>query len=219
MHAESVAAAQWWERPRGEQNQSWIGNYKNSIKSRHRDVIVSAVRSIPGTASILEVGSHCGPNLIRLAHEIPALTSLAGIDVNAEAVTAGNAWAKDVGLSHRINIGRGDLSATGQLPDGSVDVVLSCYALAYVSPKDLDDVLWEMGRVAKRAVILAEPMTIAAVSDQRMTLAGYREWSHNYSERTRWIGSWRGSTTTMHPVTPPVDRLAQVLVAVKPPSP
>lgn len=220
MHTETIAAADWWQRPRGEQNTSWIENYKNSLKTRHRDVIVSIVRSLTGVTSVLEVGSHCGPNLIRLARDLPTLTHLTGFDVNEEAVTAGNLWARQMGVESRVRISQGRTpSATAHLADGAVDVVLSCYSLAYIAPVDLDAVLWEMGRLATRAIVIAEPMTDQGLSRSRATLGGYREWAHNYRDATKWIGTVRGSVLSATPVEPPVDALSAILVLEKPCTP
>jgi ubiquinone/menaquinone biosynthesis C-methylase UbiE len=215
MHAETLSAAEWWQRSRGETNKSWIENYQRSLKNRHRDVIVSIVKSMPGTASILEVGCHCGPNLVRLASDIPSLTHLTGFDVNADAITAGQDWLRQLDLEKRITLVQGRMpEATTDLADGCVDVVLACYALAYIAPPDLDGVLWEMGRLAKRAVIVAEPMT-AHPTSQIKTNWGYREWAHNYLGASKWIGTWRGSALSVRQVVPPVDALSEILVVEK----
>lgn len=215
MHAATVEAAQWWERPRGATNAHWVDTYKKSLTSRHRDVIVAIVQHLGAVASVLEVGCHCGPNLMRLA-QATTIEQLTGIDVNADAVTAGNAWAAEKGLTDRVQLVQGRIpDKTSSLADGCVDVVLSCYALAYIAPADLDAVLYEMGRLAKRAVILAEPMSDRAVQPSRASLNGYNEWAHNYVGASKWIGTWRGATLSQTLVTPPVDRLSEVLAVVK----
>jgi hypothetical protein len=216
MHAQTVDAANWWARSRGETNTHWITNYQKSLRTRHRDVIVDIVRDLPAVTSVLEVGSHCGPNLVRLAQEFPAIEQLSGVDVNADAITAGIRWVHGLGLSERIGLSPGRVpDATSALPDGCVDVVLSCYALAYIAPQDLDTVLYEMGRLARTAIVLAEPMTTKAIADERMAVSGYREWAHNYQDASRWIGTWRGRSQRIVPVAPPVDRLNGILVAVR----
>lgn len=215
MHAATVDAANWWARPRTNDGGSWIENYKRSLGSRHRTVIADLVRDLAAT-SILEVGCHCGPNLIRLATEHPALEQLSGVDVNAQAIAAGTAWAAERGLSERIQLITGQIPAASQmLPDRCVDIVLSCYALAYIAPPDLDAVLWEMGRLARVAVLLAEPMTDRPEALIKTTLNGYTEWAHNYTAASRWIGTWRGMTMRTASVDPPVDQLRTVLVATR----
>lgn len=215
MHAQTADAAAWWARPRGTSAAEWIANYQKSLRSHHRDVIVSVVQSVTGATSLLEVGSHCGPNLIRLAQSCPNLEQLTGVDVNAEAIEAGKRWTQSLGLSERIALHHGRVpDLTSQLPDGCVDVVLSCYALAYIAPEDLDAVLYEMGRLAKTAIVLAEPMTVGNERGEiKGSLSDYREWAHNYQAASRWINTWRGCRLRIETVSPPVDRLRDVLVA------
>jgi hypothetical protein len=104
--------------------------------------------------------------------------------------------------------------ALASLADGSVDVILTCYGLAYIAPPDLDAVLWDMGRVAKKAIILAEPMSDAETKAYTM-LNGYQEWAHNYRETSRWMSTWQGMTFQSAIVDPPVDHLERVLVAAR----
>lgn len=217
MHTDTIDAATWWARPRGEHASHWIATYQKSLGSRHRDVIVSAVQSVPDVSSVLEVGSHCGPNLIRIAQGCPSVEQLTGIDVNLEAVTAGTRWVTSLGLQDRITLVEGRVpEKTSSLPDQCVDVVLSCYALAYIAPEDLDAVLYEMGRLAKRAIVLAEPMTHGSgPSRGRNSLSDYREWAHNYQAASRWINTWRGCDLRLETVSPPVDHLNEVLVGVR----
>jgi ubiquinone/menaquinone biosynthesis C-methylase UbiE len=223
MHAQTQAAAEWWARPRGQTNASWVQNYRNSLRVRHRDLIVESIATMPGVTSVLEVGSHCGPNLVRLAQALPTLEQLTGVDVNADAIAAGVQWAHGLGLSERVHLDVGRVpDATSALPDGCVDVVLSCYSLAYIAPSDLDAVLYEMGRLARRAIVIAEPMTDQSNADAtpasfpvHQSMTGYAEWAHNYRAASKWIGSWRGCALTVTPVSPPVDRLNGILVAAR----
>lgn len=213
MHARTVSAGNWWAKTRGETNSDWIGNYQNSLRVRHRDLIVRAVSSIAGATSILEVGSHCGPNLIRIAQECPQFTDVNGIDINADAVSAGNRWAQSLGLGERVLLEVGRIpQATASIPDHAVDIVLSCYALAYIAPEDLDATLYEMGRLAKRAVILAEPMGAQAQRPASM-FSEYAEWAHDYHAATKWIGTLRACDVQVIDVNPPVDRLNGIFVA------
>ncbi len=215
MHTQTVEAAAWWARTRGEKSATWIGRYKNSLKARHRDVIAGVIGDL-SAMSVLEVGCHCGPNLVRLANQHPTIETLLGIDVNEDAITEGRNWVASQGLSTRIHLKPGRVpEATQDLSDGCVDVVLSCYALAYISPPDLDGVLWEIGRLARKAIVIAEPMTDEITVTSTCTLEGYQEWAHNYRRASRWIGTWQGMTFGSADVVPPVDHLEHVLVAVR----
>lgn len=208
---DTVQTGDWWARPRGDHAAEWVSAYQKSLQARHRSLIVKAVKDIH-PESLLEVGCHCGPNLVRLAQELPELDMI-GIDASAEAITSGRSWVEHHGFKTRIQLNVGRVpDALYRLPSGSFDVVLSCYTLAYVAPSDLDIVLYELGRLATHAVILAEPMTTAGSSVETRSMSGYTEWAHNYVKATKWIGSWHGKTITTSPVAPPVDRLNGIVV-------
>lgn len=214
MHAETVEAGNWWARPRGATNDHWIATYQRSVGAKHRTALVDVLKTIQ-PETLLEVGCHCGPNLVRCAAEFPALEML-GVDINSDAIDAGKRWVTSQGLASRIQLTAGRMPAvTADLPDRCCDVVLSCYALAYIAPADLDAVLYEMGRLAAKAVILAEPMVLGTekATHQRAVQGGYHEWAHQYGEAIKWINTWRGVTTTVGTITPPVDRLNAILVA------
>jgi ubiquinone/menaquinone biosynthesis C-methylase UbiE len=211
MHTATKEAATWWAVSRKDKATEWVAGYQNSLKQRHRTMLVDTVRQI-GADTLLEVGCHCGPNLVAMAEACPALHAV-GIDVNGEAIAAGQAWLTQRGLTERVTLKQGAFPGriTTDLPSGAFDVVLTCYSLAYVAPPDLDEALYELGRLASKAVILAEPMD----GEGRHGQGGYQEWAHDYHSAIQWIGSLRGRTITTVPVAPPVDRLNAILVAVR----
>lgn len=211
MHTATVEAADWWARPRGAESARWIANYQTSVGHRHRTVISEIVQEL-GAATLLEVGCHCGPNLIRLAQDHPTL-QCCGLDANADAIAAGKLWAAKVGLTNRIELAPGRFpAATEKFPTGGFDVVLSCYSLAYIAPADLDAALYEMGRVAKHAVILAEPQVFEGPATNRQSFGGYAEWQHPYQATVPWIATLRNRSVRVVPVVPNVDALNAVLV-------
>lgn len=215
MHTETVAAVDWWAEHRSDPS-DWISGYKNSLHARHRDAIIEVVRRYD-VASVLEVGCHCGPNLIRLAQDVPTLTDLFGIDANKQAIDAGNEWAAESGLSDRVRMKVGRFPAdTVNMPDHCADVVLSCYALAYLSPTDLDAALFELGRLARKVVILAEPVSNGAATALSRTVQGYMEYAHAYGKALKWIGSMRGMQLRILDIAPPVDYLNAILILERP---
>lgn len=211
MHAATVETADWWARHR-ESAADWIANYQRSVKSRHRGIIATVIKEL-APETLFEVGSHCGPNLVRLAQELQDL-SMHGIDASVDAVNAGRAWVKGLGLDGRIRLSAQRFpEGTQAMPSAFADVVLSCYTLAYIAPADLDAALYEMGRLAARAIVLAEPMAIGAHQPASVrNLSGYSEWAHDYQAALAWVGSLRGVTTRIVPIDPPVDRLNAILV-------
>jgi len=210
-YSQTVDAIAWWAQPRRERLGAWIAQYQSSLDVQHRRVISQIVGEL-GVRTLLEIGCHCGPNLIRLAMDYPAM-HMAGFDVNAEAVDAGKAWVEQKGLTSRIRLDRATFpQGTQKSTTGCVDVVLSCYTLAYVSVADIDAALYECGRLAKKAVILAEPMTEDAKETETFMTNGYHEWGHRYSARVPWIATLRNCYMSLVPVSPPVDRLKSILV-------
>ncbi len=213
MQIGTRSAVEWWAAPRTDTFQAgWIDDYKNSLHRAHRSAIVEIIRRYD-VQSVLEVGCHCGPNLIRLAQDVPTLTELFGVDANAQAIAAGQSWATEAGLDGRVQMSVGQFpDCTAKMADGCADVVLTCYALAYLSPEDLDATLFELGRLAKKVVILAEPVSPGAPTPLSRTATGYQEWAHAYGKSLKWIGSLRGMTLRMLDINPPVDHLNAILV-------
>jgi len=212
MHTQTVEAANWWARPRGPQAREWVETYQRSLQARHRTVLVEIMREL-APATVLELGCHCGPNLIRLCETFPHLIA-SGVDANAEAIVAGRTWAAARGLDERTEFQVGRFpEVTHALADRAVDVVVTCYALAYVSPSDLQAALYEAGRLAATAVVILEPMVSGEAGPQETrSLSGYTEWAHDYQTALAWIGTLRGVSTTLTPIRPPVDRLNAALV-------
>lgn len=212
MQTQTIDAANWWARPRGDQAQHWVNNYKNSTGHRHRTLISQIVGEI-APVNVLELGCHCGPNLMRIAADHPGVTC-AGLDVNADAIAAGMQWVAQATLRDRIEMAVGRApQATEKFPDGAFDVVLTCYTLAYIAPADLDATLYEVGRLAKRAVILAEPQQLEGdVPQVRASMSGYTEWQHNYQIAKQWAKTLRHRRARIVPVVPHVDALNAILV-------
>lgn len=209
MQAQTIEAAGWWARPRGPMAAEWVQSYQASLQARHRTALVEIVRQL-APSSVLEVGCHCGPNLIRLCETFPALTAH-GVDANAEAIQAGQRWVETRGLDERIELSAGTFpDVTAKVKDGSVDLVITCYALAYMAPDDLLAALWEIGRLAATGIVLLEPMSDRP--QEIRSLSGYSEWAHDYASAIPWVGTVRGMTVGRVDIDPPVDRLNGALV-------
>lgn len=212
MHTDTVRSAEWWARSRGATTGNWISNYQRSLDARHRRQISAIVDEL-GAETLFEVGCHCGPNLVRVATDLPHIQAM-GIDASVEAVTAGRAWVTQLALADRVQLTAQRFpEGTQGTPSGFADVVLSCYTLAYIAPSDLDAALYEMGRLASRALILAEPMPLPGQALEPIhRMNGYNEWAHDYQAALEWIGNLRGVKTRILPVEPAVDRLSAILV-------
>lgn len=211
MHAYTVETGNWWAQKRAA-SAEWIANYQKSLQSPQRVAIETIVREL-APETLFEVGAHCGPNLVRLAGALPGL-HMHGIDASAEAVAAGRQWAASLGIADRVALTCQRFpDGTYGTPTGFSDVVLSCYTLAYIAPADLDAALYEMGRLAARAVIIAEPMPIGTDRPGPVNrVDGYKEWAHDYQAALEWVGSLRNVRTRIVPIVPSVDRLNAILV-------
>src|SRR5207247_754539 len=74
-----------------------------------------------------------------------------------------------------------DLRAdTLSLPPRSIDVIFTCYALAYISPSDLEAVLRATWSAARRGIVLAEPHGLAEGASRDNI-----EWRRDYAAALR----------------------------------
>jgi hypothetical protein len=125
-----------------------------------------------------------------------------GVEVSQEAcIYAQNKFIKD----GRVGILWSDiLDAASRWEPAEVDVVVSCYSLAYVAPDDLNGLLAAMVRSARVGIILIEPM----MGEPCMMYAagGMIEWRHDYVNRLSRI-----LTTDRRPATLDSAQLPQAV--------
>jgi SAM-dependent methyltransferase len=213
----------WTKKPRTGVG-SWDA-YWQTLRAPHRDALVEALRKLPAFTSLLEVGCGPGVNLWRVLEAFPHVT-LGGFDVSPDAIAVAHERFQGAERSGALS-GKGDIYlGVGVLPFSlaqvePVDVLLSCYTLAYVPPRLFAETLQAMTQAARQAIVLAEPMVVlgdfAGISAQIHTIrdsAGQvvqREFKHDY--RT-WFVDHAGpewSITSMKPLN--VDRMNRILVA------
>lgn len=144
--------------------------YVRSEPERHRTWVLDGLAQLGTVETVLEVGCHCGALLQRLE---AAGYAAVGVDLNAVAVAA----AVRRGLT--AHVGAAPEALRG-FDDGSVDAVVTSYALAYTAPADLPAVLAEMVRVSRRGLVLAEPMAGAGVKETFGRQGLYVEWRNDY---------------------------------------
>lgn len=150
----------------------WVAHYRNDGSAPHRAWVIEALREAQPWQTVFEVGCHCGPMLTRIQQAFPE-AKVAGCDVSAQAVRD----ARQRGLSVLY---RPFPAATTHWPDRSVDVVLSVYTFAYFDPLDVEVALMEAGRIARRGVILAEPVAWDLGQVDAIDRGGFSEWKHPY---------------------------------------
>lgn len=132
----------------------WAEGYLETVNHPHRAQLVDAVAQFEPVASILEVGCASGANLIRLRERFPEV-ELIGLDINARAVAVGKKYFADRGDA-RVRFFNAQAEQLQSMPAHSVDVVLADAVLMFVTPDQIQSLLAEMGRVARKAIILNE---------------------------------------------------------------
>ena len=146
-----------WKARHWYQGDEWIHSYLHSEEHPHRCQILSAVESFCPFGSILEVGCNSGPNLLLLHRKFPE-AHLIGIDINPKAVAVGKKYLREARIDQiELSVGRADRI---DFPDKSTDIVLTDAILMFVGPEKIETVLSEMGRVARKGLILNEYHTV-----------------------------------------------------------
>jgi hypothetical protein len=207
----------FWQRKAAAGPSSWA-DYWDTLRAPHRDEIVRAFQNLPPFESVLEVGAGPGVNLWRLLEAFPDV-DLTGLDVSEAAVDDGTQRFEAAMESGEFpGEGRVALCA-GELPDAlqamqPVDVVLSCYALAYVPPADIQATIQQLLTLARRAVVILEPMMVPGVPVGRIPNVGASKRPVEYRyDYLGWFSllskGWR--VTQYKPVV--VDRMNRLLVA------
>lgn len=152
-------------------------HYWDSAMLPHRAWAIAALQQLSPVTSVLDLGCQCGPNL-RLIREWFPETRLVGVDCNPHALAYGREWLPD---AHFVD---------GAIPqvltrwvEGTFDVVLSTYCLAYQSPDTILEAVRECLRLASTAVVLIEPMPNPEPDQLVVDGEGgrYVEWRHPYT--------------------------------------
>jgi trans-aconitate methyltransferase len=173
-------------------------------QDEHRVMGLMALKLLQPVTSVYELGCGSGPNLRLLKEYWPVPLVLGGSEPSPGLA----AWASE---HLGIHI---DQSALPEVPEDSWDVVLTCYALAYVEP---EDVLATFAALKARAMVILEPngaVQGAPAGLMQMTdggnPVGVPEWHHDYPSllaETGWRMTWRW------PMTKRVHGLNAVLIA------
>lgn len=143
-------AAEWAAR----EDAAWVMGYRDSWDRGYRHLFVDRVARFEPVSSVLELGCHSGPNIRLLATRFPDAL-ITGIDVNLPAIEeARRSLAHFPNVTTRHTDLRPELA---RLEDNGIDCVVSCFALAYVDPDDIDEVLRQAWRVARKGLVLMEP--------------------------------------------------------------
>jgi ubiquinone/menaquinone biosynthesis C-methylase UbiE len=152
-----------------ERNPLCESNFPILERHPHIDKLIKILKKIE-FENILDIGCGCGVELSRIQKEFPKI-EIAGIDINQETIDF---------CKYKLN---GDFKV-GQAeslpyPDKSFDIVMTDAVLIYIPSEKIEQVINEMKRVVKKALVMVE------WHDNRMTKLGNfvrDHWVRDYEE-------------------------------------
>lgn len=137
----------------------WAGRtiaqgYWDGREHPSKQFLTERIAALSPINSILEIGCASGPNLYLLAKKLPH-THIVGIDINEEAVAYGNAqFVKEKILNVELLVGKAD--ELKQYQDKAFDIVFTNALLIYIGPDKIKEVIKEMIRITRKALVLME---------------------------------------------------------------
>lgn len=185
IHPGDLTAEDWAGRPGADAERYW-----SAIDQPHRQVLLDQMRSFGSPTSLLELGSHSGPNLRLVARAFPE-ARVAGIEINGDVVEQARGLLRSEGIdSVQFTIGS-IVEVLPRLASNSEDLVFSCYALAYTPPGQIAGVLREAARIASLGLVILEPH--AREGHRSRFLRETVGWRHDYAARLRGLGIERAA--------------------------
>lgn len=203
----------WKTQDRMYADQWWLKKYWTSTEGAHRDAIIRALEGVADVTSVLEIGCNTGPNLRRIHARWPSV-DLMGMDIHPGAIRYGRARAHEEGWHWAGYCG--DLRELDLLGNDVADVVLTCYSLAYLDPRDIDQALAAALACARRALIICEPMVLMGQPEKYAPPhpGVVPEYHFSYQDRlVRLDGAHRALPE--QPIQPPEGRLTHILTVLK----
>jgi len=181
-------------------DKNWAKSYINelAINHPHRKLLVEEIAKFSPFKSVLEIGCASGANLFLLAQKFPNV-NFYGIDVSKNAIKEGKNFFKEK-VFNNVFLQNFSTNQLKNFTDKSMDVVFTDAVIIYVGKNQIEGVLKEMCRIAKKAIILCEQHTDGESFYNN-------KWVHNYKEtigkivpqaeinftkisETIWTGDW-----------------------------
>lgn len=191
----TATATAWWVQHAERQGTAWVEHYWEDWQAPHRGYILGALSLLGPITSVYEIGCNAGPNLRLLSQHMPDV-ELAGQELCKEAAE----WAESH-LCVPVSVGTLPDCLLSE-PDQSVDVALSCYTLAYLDTPDAAETVAHLTRMARKAIVLLEPMPMSTLQPGPCRFDGLPEWRHDYEGL---LPGWR--LTWKWPIVPSVQNL------------
>lgn len=187
-----------WSRQHESYGPGWAENYWRTRGEPSREAVVQGLKRLSPWTSLVELGCNAGPQLAAIRGAFPE-ASLGGIDVNPQAISAAHQNVPDA----RCEV-RSLWDWLPAQPAASIDVIVTHYTLAYVSPEDIQAILAQMARATRVGLVIAEP------TGPECMVYAYPEWQHPYPELLKDLGVQRAEAA---PVEPPNGHLNAVTTA------
>ena len=126
------------------------------------------------------MGCASGPSLYLLAKELPQ-AQLVGVDINAEAVAYGNVQFRKEGIAN-VRLVTGRAGELNQFQSGAFDIVFTNALLIYIGPDKIREVVTDLLRLARQALVLVELQRFEADRKDPLGLGIYHEgnWVRDY---------------------------------------
>ena len=144
----------------------WAEMYFASQGLPSRSLVLAGLKWIEPWTSLAELGCNSGP-MLQVIHQAYGQAHLTGVEPNHIALDAAKTSCP------YLNPYLGSLQEWLST-EPTVDVLVSHYTLAYLSPEEIRPILAQMCSVAKRGLVLAEPM------GEEKLIWSWPEWSHDY---------------------------------------
>lgn len=137
-------------------DKTWAESYlsKQSINHPHRKILIDKISNFFPFENVLEIGCASGPNLYLLAQKFPN-AKFYGIDISDRAINTGRKFFDNKNINN-VFLETSKFEGIRIFRDKSMDIVFTDAVLIYEGPKEIDLVIKEMVRIAKKAIILCE---------------------------------------------------------------
>jgi len=155
-------------------DKKWVESYisEESINHPHRKFLIDIISKYSPFENVLEIGCASGPNLYLLAKKFPDL-EFYGIDISKKAIEVGKNFFKKENINN-VFLYSGKVEGLKRFKDKSIDIIFTDAVLIYEGPDKISQIIKEMLRVVKKAIILCEWH-----SDSPKSVYKYH-WIHNY---------------------------------------
>lgn len=140
-------------------DKEWAKSYisKSAIDHPHREFLIAQISQFYPFKKVLEIGSASGANLFLLAKKYPK-DNFYGIDISQTAIKTGEEFFKKNNTDN-VFLETNSILDLKNFADKSMDVVFTDATIIYVGKNQIEAVLKEMCRIAKKAIILCEQHT------------------------------------------------------------